>query len=132
MEVDVPRDALVIRFSPTMPETVLKRADQAYRECGRYQLSVFAAVKQGDESEEDLHARLLQASEMHHISPETNRKYFVCSEAGRLYDRGFTFWKDGDPDETPEHYSVDLGVDAIQDQVLSFLDAFDPIGVRRP
>jgi hypothetical protein len=129
--VEVPEDALVIRFRPAAPEDVLRWAEKEHRRIGRHRLSVFADVARGTETEDELRRRLLRASELS-INPAKNSKYFVCARAADLRDRGFTFWKDGDDDEEPdEHYSVDLGTDATLEDVVRFLGAFGP-GEKRP
>ena len=128
---EVPEDALVIRFRPTAPEDVLRWADKEYRRIGRYRLSVFADVKRGSETDDDLRRRLLRVSELR-IDPAKNPKYFVCTRSEELLKRGFTFWKDGDDDEeTDEHYSVDMGTGATLEDVVRFLEAFG-LAEKRP
>jgi len=127
----MPAEALVIRFRPTDPDSVLGWAQKEFRHSGCYRLSVFADVQKPDETENDLIRRLLVTSEMSGIDPKNNKKYFVCTRAAELLERGFTFWKDGDDDEQDEHYSVDLGVDATRDDVVRFLGVFSP-AVERP
>lgn len=122
--VEVAPDALVIRFSPVGPDNVLKRAALAARRRGYFTSSVFAAVKTGHEDDEALRARLLRASELHHIDPNRNEKYFVCARAGDLLDLGFVFMKDEDEDEAAEHYSVHLGDSPSREDVERFLSAF--------
>jgi hypothetical protein len=129
--VRIEAEALVIRFRPTDPDAVLGWAQKEFRRVGCYRLSVFADVQQPDETEDHLIRRLLGASEMSGIDPKSNKKYFVCTRAAELLERGFTFWKDGDDDEQDEHYSVDLGVDATRDDVVRFLGVFSP-AVERP
>src|SRR5882724_5575224 len=110
--VEIPEDALVIRFRPTAPADVWRRAELEHRRIGRYRLSVFADIKRGQETDEDQRLRLLKVSEVG-IDPAKNPKYFVCTRARDLLVRGFTFWRDGDDDEeADEHCSVDLGTDA--------------------
>lgn len=65
---------------------------------------MFADLKRGAESNDDLHVRLLTASELHNIDPSRNEKYDVCARARNLQEAGFIFTKDGDEDEVPEHY----------------------------
>jgi hypothetical protein len=125
-EVDVPRDAVVIRFRPTQPDAVWARACKEHQWIGRYRLSVFADTRRAQESEEDLIDRLLRASEVG-INPAKNKNFTVCTSAAELLDLGFSFWKDGDDDKEPdEHYSVDLGADATQEDVVRFLAVFRP------
>jgi hypothetical protein len=122
---DVPRDAVAIRFRPTDPGAVWSWALKEHRRIGRYRLSLFADTRQGGETEQDAIERLLRASELGGIDPEKNRKYSVCT-AAELLDLGFTFWKDGDAGERDEHYSVDLGDDATQEEAVRFLGVFGP------
>lgn len=123
-EVQVPRDALVIRFRPIEPAAVRERAKREYRRSGAYRSSVFAAAAEQGEDPHTLRVRLLRAGQLSGIDPERNPKYYVCSTAAELYDRGFTFHKDGVPGELPEHYSVDLGSDLAVGDVELFLEAF--------
>ncbi|MBV9764109.1 MAG: hypothetical protein JOZ48_04615 [Acidobacteriaceae bacterium] len=129
MQTEVPREALVLRFKPMIVETVWKKACLTYRLNGRYQLSVFADVARLSEGEDDLIKRLLNASERQGVAPANNPRYFLCTEAAKLLDLGFTFWKDGPP-EVDEHYSVDLGEDATVGHVERFVAAFDRDGRR--
>jgi hypothetical protein len=72
----------------------------------------------------DVCKRLVAAAELTGIDLEANKHYWVTN-GGALLDLGFTFWKDEEPDEPPEHYSVDLGPEAtLEDQVNRFLSAF--------
>lgn len=130
MSTPVPPDALVIRFRPTDPESVLRRAEVSARLDGRYLLSVFADAPTAGESEIDLRARLLKASEMSGLPADKNKKYYVCTRAKELLDRGFAFCKDGDDDELDEHYSVDLGSSPTLGDVCRFLEAFGPAEMR--
>ncbi|WP_103956478.1 hypothetical protein [Nonomuraea solani] len=125
MPADVPRDAVVIRFRPTMPEDVLRSAGKWYRFTGVYGLSVFTDVAHAAESEHDVIGRLLKASEMSNIDPAKNKKFYICTSAGKIMDAGFSFRKDGDDDERPEHYTVDLGEQPTLEVVERFLEAFD-------
>lgn len=126
-EARLPADALVIRFRPVDPTAVLRRARQAYRHQGAYRLSVFAAGPRTGETPEELRVRLLSAAELSGIDPARNTKYYVCSSAAALYDRGFQFVKDGFPGEPAEHYSVDVGFDPGLDKIESFLEAFSTV-----
>lgn len=127
---DVPRDAVVIRFRPWEPESVWNSACKEHRRIGRYRLSVFADVKRRGETEEQVIDRLLRVSELS-IDPAKNRKYSLCTSAGKLADLGFTFWKDKEDGELDEHYSVDLGTETTQTGVERFLGAFHPAEERR-
>jgi hypothetical protein len=125
VQADVPDDAVVIRFRPIDPQSVLNSAEkEARRTGGRWGASVFADVPRPGESQEDVIARLLVASELSGIDPKGNRKYFVCAQAKELLDRGFTFWKDEDDDELQEHYSVVLGESPSVDDAVRFLEPF--------
>lgn len=111
--VNLPDDAMVIRFRPTAPESVLSRAAVEHRRIGVYGLSVFADVARSGEDRDDLIKRLLKASELDGMDPEKNKNVWVCAEARELRKPGFSFYKytaDEDPEsrELPEHYSVDL------------------------
>lgn len=128
--VAVPGDALVIRFRPTAPDAVLRRATQEFQRTGRYGASVFATVKRPGETESAMRRRLLAVAELAGMAPENHPKYFVCAKAEELIRRGFAFYKDGDDDERDEHYSVDLGTDATRDEAERFLGAFGPAEER--
>ena len=121
---DVQPDALVIRFRPTDPESVLNWAAKAHRDCGRYLLSVFADKARHGESDADLRKRLLDAAGISGLDLANQKKYYVCTQAKELLDRGFAFTKDEDDDEMVEHYSVDLGTEPTLEDVTRFLDAF--------
>jgi hypothetical protein len=129
--VDIPGEAIVIRFRPTDPERVLQSAEkEARRTSGRFGLSVFAAAACEGESSQDVIRRLLKASELGGIDPRSHPKYFVCARAEQVLNMGFTFWKDGDDDEVAEHYTVNLGAELSLEVVGRFLEVFGP-GVRR-
>jgi hypothetical protein len=128
--VAVPGDALVIRFRPTDPDAVLRKATSEHRRTGRYGASVFATVRLPGESETVTRRRLLAVAELSGMKPENNPKYYVCANAEELTRRGFVFYKDGDDDERDEHYSVDLGADATRDDAERFLGAFGPAEER--
>jgi hypothetical protein len=113
-QVILPDDAMVIRFSPTQPQTVLGKALMEHRRIGTYGLSVFADAPRPGEDRDNLIKRLLKASELDGMDPIRNKKVWVCARAGELLARGFRFYKytadeDPNPPELPEHYSVDLG-----------------------
>lgn len=125
MPAEVPPDAIVIRFRPTDPETVLKRAERDSRRSGTWRSSVFADVQRGGETEQDAIARLLTVSELAGVSIDNNPRYFVCVRAEELLRRGFAFVKDGDDDELPEHFSVDFGSEPTVEDARRFVEAFD-------
>lgn len=129
--VDLPDDAVVVRFSPVQPDRVLRKVAQEYRRVQAWGLSVFADAPRSGEDMDAVVRRLLEAAELDGMNPATNRKYYVCTRAAELRSRGFTFYKYDEaekPDELPEHYSVDLGsVEGAPTEatVISFLGAFD-------
>ncbi len=128
---DVPRDAVVIRFRPTQPDSVWNQACKEHKRIGHHRLSVFADTPREGEAQQDVIDRLLRASEVG-LNPEKNKKFTVCTSAAELLDLGFTFWKDGDDDKEPdEHYSVDLGASATQEDAVRFLGVFGPTEKRR-
>lgn len=130
IRVEVPPDAIVIRFSPTDPERVLRRAERAARHSGVHSLSVFLDTRQDGETESDTIARLLAASELSGIRPGNNAKYYVCARAGVLLDQGFMFVKDGYEGELAEHYSVDLGPTPTVEAAERFVRAFGQVRRR--
>lgn len=105
MWVDMPRQAIVIRFAPMSSEGLRRSAETALRLSGRHDLSVWADVRGRGEREEDACDRLLSDSG---FLPENNRNFWVCIAASALLDNGFTFWKDGYSGEPERHYSVDI------------------------
>lgn len=122
----VPGDALVIRFRPTSPDSVLRKATAEFRRTGRYGVSVFASAGRTGETDAAWKKRLLGVAELVGMSPENHPKFYTCTEAQELYRRGFVFYKDGDDDEVDEHYSVDLGAEATREDAERFLEAFGP------
>jgi hypothetical protein len=128
--VAIPGDALVVRFRPTAPESVLKRAATAFKLTGRHDASVFATVRRPGETTSAMRRRLLAVAELSGMTPENHPKYYVCAQAEELIRRGFAFYRDGDDDERDEHYSVDLGRDATLDDAERFLGAFGPAEER--
>ncbi len=123
-------DALVVRFSPSSADRVLDRAQTAYDQGGRWELSVFADVQRPRENPEDLVARLLTAAKLHGIVLQNNKYYWRCARASELLGLGFTFSKGGSPNERPEHWNVDLGGGPTIDDVRRFLEPFTQY--RRP
>jgi hypothetical protein len=123
-------EALVIRFRPTDPDRLLNIAAKEHRRTGRHGLSVFAASRRAQESDDALRRRLLEVSELAGMDPASHPKFYVCTQAGELLERGFVFYKDGDDDERDEHYSVDLGTDPAREDVERFLEAFGPAEKR--
>lgn len=105
-------------------------AQKEYRRVGHYGLSVFADIKSGTETTEELTRRLLSVTELAGVDPRTNAKFFVCTQAEELVSRGFAFFKDGDDDELPEHYCVILGDDPDVGTVTRFLQPFGPAQSR--
>ena len=117
-------DAVVIRFPPTDPQRVLASAEKEHRARGHYGLSVWAAAQAADETLDQLHLRILLAAQLGHINLSNNKKFYVCSGAAEITILGFPFTKDGDDDELPEHYCVDLGNSPTVDDVVRFLGPF--------
>lgn len=128
--VPVPGDALVIRFRPTSPDSVLKRASNEFLRTSRHGASVFVTVRRAGETDAAMRRRLLGVAELSGMAPENHPKYYVCANAEELIRRGFVFYKDGDDDERDEHYSVDLGAEATRDDAERFLGAFGPAEER--
>lgn len=123
--VDLPGDALVVRFSPTSAERVLRKAELLSRDSGGAHLvSVFVGVSGPDETQDAVLVRVLRATETD-FDPVKNRNFFVCARADTLVDRGFSFVKDGYAGEIAEHYSVDLGFSPTLADVERFLGAFE-------
>lgn len=133
MPADVPIDpsALVVRFRPISPPDVLRWAGKEHSLSGRFGLSVFADVKRGDETDDDLKRRLVNVAGMGGINLESNRKFYVCTAAAELLQRGFVFYKNEYEDEPQEHYSVDLGPGPTVEDVERFLESF-PVTERTP
>ncbi len=127
-EVDLPDDAIVVRFRPTDPERVLASAQKESRRTGHHRLSVFADTKRSGEDDQDVIQRLLDASELAGVDPSRNRRFYRCAAAAELKALNFAFYKDEDDDELAEHYSVDLGEDPTVDDAARFLSVFGPQG----
>lgn len=104
-------EALVVRFRPVSADAVWRSAGKEYRRDGHHGVSVFADEAAVGESEEDLLRRLLVASELAHVSVDSNPDYWVCARAGDLKGDGFRFRKDQYDGEVAEHYCVELGAD---------------------
>jgi hypothetical protein len=62
VQVDIPRDAGVIRFRPVEPSRVMEWAAKEYRGTGHCGLSVSASVTGSGESSEAAEGRLLDAA----------------------------------------------------------------------
>lgn len=120
--IDVPRDAIVLRFRPTEPESVLRWAGKSFRETGRYRLSVYAEVQGPGESVGGVIARLLSVASADGIDESGNRYCWFCSAAHQLLDRGFRFYKE--EDDRSEHYAVDVGAPPTIVDIESFLEPF--------
>lgn len=127
-EVDLPDDAIVVRFRPTAPDSVLAWAGKEFRRTGHHRLSVFAATKRDDEDDDAVIQRLLGVSQLAGVDPSRNKRFYVCTAAAKLKKLNFAFYKDEDDDEPEEHYSVDLGQDPTVDDVVRFLRPFGPPG----
>ncbi len=129
-EVEISGRALVIRFPPSDPEAVLRRAGKEHRRDGHYGVSVFADVKRGQEDDDALVARLLEVSGLAGMEPGRNPKYYRCQTAQELLDRGFAFMKDREDGELTEHYCVSLGVAPSVQDAGRFLEPFGPVEAR--
>ncbi|MEX1276573.1 MAG: hypothetical protein WEA75_06715 [Acidimicrobiia bacterium] len=123
--------AIVIRFRPTNPESVLAWAQKEHRRTGYFRLSVFADVAGPGEDDDAVIQRLLDASELAGVDPGGNKKFYVCTNASELLGLGFTFHKDEEEGESSEHWSVDIGADPSGDDALRFLSPFGPPEGRR-
>jgi hypothetical protein len=121
-------DAVVLRFSPMSAEGVLTRAERDSRRSGGpglHTASVWADhPSSADETRQDVIKRLLQATEMQGLDPGRNPSFWWCSTAKELLDRGFSFIKDGEPDEADQHYSVVLGNPPDLADAARFVEAF--------
>lgn len=104
-------NALVLRFSPTSPKAVLERAERAFRESGRWLVSVWMDAAREGEGQDEVVRRLLEASAVGGIQAANNQKYYLCTSAKELTTRGFTFVKDGYDGEPELHCSVDIGTE---------------------
>ena len=91
-----------------------------------YRLSVWADSPGAEESRLLLMQRLVRAAGLGRIRIEDERNsLFWWASAADIYDAGFQFVKDGDSDEPPEHYSVDLGpAEPTREVVQRFADTF--------
>jgi hypothetical protein len=127
VQVNISRAAVVIRFRPVEPTSVLQWAAKEYRHSGHYRLSVFADAPAAGENSGAAEMRLVQAAGLAGIDLARQPKYFVCMAAA-LLDAGFAFWKDDGPGELAEHYSVDLGEQPTLGDVNRFLGQ---LGVTR-
>lgn len=126
MSVDLAPDAIVIRFRPKEPQSVLDSALKEYRNSGYYRLSVFADTRRPNEDDAAVKLRLVQAAGLSKINLSGQKKFFVCTRAGRLTELGFEFVKDEYDGELEEHYSVDLGsTEPELGLIVRFLGPFD-------
>lgn len=131
-----PREALVLRFPPGGPDHVKKLRQEAKyvhrhhaKRVGKtepwYRLSVWADVAAPDEPRTELMQRLVRAAGLGRVQVDDERNsVFWWAEAGDIYDAGFTFKKDEEPGEPPEHYSVDLGDEPSREDVERFANTF--------
>jgi hypothetical protein len=81
--VAVPGDALVIRFRPTNPDSVLRRSVQEFKRIGRHGASVFVAAPEASETDAALRRRLLAVAELVGMTPENHPKFYVCTDGDR-------------------------------------------------
>lgn len=116
----MPRDALVVRFSPMGPDRMDKLRDQALEEfeySGRYGLSVFAAAPRPGEDRRELLIRIGEAAFADGLK---KIKDGWCSTPDELRKKRLKLRADAPPDE---HYSVDLRF-LSDDELLAFISAF--------
>ena len=116
-EVDVPPDALVVRFRPfSNPEDVLRAADKEHRRRSSvehpdqtfYRISTFVGVKTEGEDDEDLLRRLIKVAGLTSLDLGKHKNCWLA-RSGDLQELNVPFCKDGDDDEPEDHYSLDLG-----------------------
>jgi hypothetical protein len=130
-----PPEALVLRFPPGGPDEVSKirkeakyvhRHHQQRRAEAWYRLSVWADRPRPGETREQTMTRLIHAAGLANVRvDDAQNSVFWWTTVGELTSRGFVLRKDGDPDERPEHYSVDLGPDEPSREVIElFVGAF--------
>jgi hypothetical protein len=129
VKVDIPPDAVVIRFRPFTAEAVLASAAKEYRRAGHYRVSVFADARRPGEEESDVVARLMQVAGLSGIDVASNPRYMLCSSGEDITARGFEFHKDDEDDPDPvdeatEHYSVELGNEPTLEDAGRFLAPF--------
>lgn len=139
MLVTLPPDAMVVRFRPSAPQAVLSSAEKENRRRfdpenpiqTYYRVSVFADVKREGEDADSLLIRLISAAELNGLDIGNN-KHCWAATAGDLQELEVSFWKDGDDDEVPEHYSIDLGPSPTVEFVERILEAFEGPERTRP
>jgi hypothetical protein len=122
--LQLPPNALVIRFAPNSPEGVLRRARLEFRRSGRYRVSVFADVPGEGETGDEVIGRLLTASQLSGIAAAGNPKYWLCSSAAEIEALSLKFVKDGFEGEPPEHYSVEFDEEPDLEETKRFIEAF--------
>jgi hypothetical protein len=130
-----PADALVLRFPPGGPdevEKIRKEAKYAHRHHQEqtaepwYRLSVWVDRPRPGETRDETMTRLVHAAGLANVQvTDARNSVFWWTSVGELAARGFELTKDGDDDERPEHYSVDLGQDVPTREVIQlFVEAF--------
>lgn len=131
MDVELPTNAIVVRFTPITPEGLVRSANRAFQESGHYRVSVFADTPRPEEDLVDVLRRLFAAADLSQIDPERNDRFFLCARSGDITQLGFTFVKDGYDGEVPEHWSVDLGSAPTLEQAAALRACFETTARRR-
>jgi hypothetical protein len=124
--VAIADDAIVIRFRPSAADRALASAEKENVRVGHAGLSVFASQPLEGETEDETHSRLLGAAQLDRVVLAKNPKFYVCARASEITALGFRFLKDDEPNELPEHYCIDLGLDPTVDTVQRLLSRFAP------
>jgi hypothetical protein len=131
-----------MRFPPGGEDEVakiMKEAKYVHRHHQReveepwYRLSVWIGSPREGETEREVLQRLVVAAGLGGLRVDEERNRVLWrSTVGELLDQGFTFKKDGYPDEPDEHYSVDLGpAGPTREVVERFVKAFrGPVETR--
>ena len=113
---------MVIRFRPTELESVMRWAQKEHRRTGHYRVSVFADIPRSGETQAQTEARLVGVAEATGIDLKKNPNHWVTRRSELA---SYEFHKDDEPDELPEHYSVDLGAaETLEDACGDFLAKF--------
>ncbi|MEX2620005.1 MAG: hypothetical protein WD250_07280 [Egibacteraceae bacterium] len=112
----LPSNALVVRGGLIADlDALIEQAEDEHAVSGRYRLSTFCGVKDGNENDEDLLKRIIQEAPVPNGQVRTTR-------VGVLLDLGFSLKQTGHPDC---HYDVDLGDELSLEVVERFEQAFE-------
>ncbi|WP_433599142.1 hypothetical protein ACQPXH_26200 [Nocardia sp. CA-135953] len=124
---EVDPKALVIRFRPMEPESLIKRAalDARRSEGGHHAVSVWCGVQEEGETESELRDRILDITVQNGLGAANNNRYWVCTTALELMERGFKFVKDGYDGEPEAHFSVILGDPPTLEDAKRFVEPFE-------